>query len=83
MIVTLTRNVNTNEAETINWGEGQPEDNDVHKCARYDPIKDEIVPFWCSNLLCPICEVQLPIKFQINGTLWARGCLVRHISCHM
>ena len=52
---------------SIRWGKGQPEDNDGHKCARYDPIKDEIVSFWCSDELCPICEVQPPIKFQMNG----------------
>ena len=51
----------------IRWGEGQPKENLGQKCARYDPNEDEIVSFWCSNFLCPICEVRLPVKFQMNG----------------
>ena len=61
-----------NTGESMTWEYWAPEEPDNfakmdQDCAVYDPLKDKIKDKLCKIPFCPICDVELPKKFQMNG----------------
>ena len=77
--------INTGEPMTWeHWDQGEPDnfakmDQD---CAGYEPEPvEKIKDSSCRNQLCPICELELPKKYQMNGpTQFDTHYVMRNLS---
>ena len=62
--------INTGEPLTWEyWAPGEPDNHakQDQDCAVYDPLIKQIKDKACKSKYCPICELELPKKFQLNG----------------
>ena len=62
--------INTGEPMTWeHWANGEPDnfENMDQDCAVYKPSVEKVKDDLCRIQLCPICELELPKKFLLNG----------------